>query len=71
MNRAHAQGLWIRFYTLDGFSPEQDKGYTKSYNFGTQQAAAERWRAVIRGGVDFVATDQYAEFAAELRKRTR
>ncbi|MEP6762946.1 MAG: hypothetical protein ABJB66_01485 [Gemmatimonadaceae bacterium] len=69
VERAHSQGLWIRFYTLDGFSSKQDKGYTKSYNFGTLEAAVVRWRAVIRAGVDFVATDQYAEFAEELRKR--
>lgn len=69
--RAHANGLWIRFYTLDGFSLQQDKGYTKSYNFGNLNAAAVRWRAVIRAGVDFVATDQYAEFAEELKKARR
>ncbi|MEP6779861.1 MAG: hypothetical protein ABJC26_08230 [Gemmatimonadaceae bacterium] len=71
IERAHVNGLWIRFYTLDGFSPEQDQGYTKSYNFGNLNAAAVRWRAVIRAGVDFVATDQYAEFAELLQKNRR
>ena len=69
VQRAHANNLWIRFYTLDGFAPEQDLGYTASYNFGTLDAARVRWRAVIRAGVDFVATDQYGEFAAERRVR--
>ena len=71
VQRAHANGLWIRFYTLDGFSTEQDKGFTASYNFGSQDAAAVRWRAVIAAGVDFVATDQYAEFADVKRRRIR
>ncbi len=62
VQRAHAQGLWIRFYTLDGFTSETDRGYTASYNFGSESAAELRWRAVIRAGVDFVATDQYERF---------
>jgi len=66
--RAHAQGLWIRYYTLDGFAPDGDQGYTASYNFGSEVAAAERWRAVIGAGVDFVATDQYEAFAATQRR---
>jgi hypothetical protein len=69
--RAHAQQLWIRFYTLDGFTPEQDRGFTASYNFGDIDAARTRWRAVIGAGVDFVATDQYAEFANERSRMVR
>lgn len=65
VHRAHEQQLWIRFYTLDGFSPEQDRGFTASYNFGSLDAARTRWRAVINAGVDFVATDQYREFAVQ------
>jgi hypothetical protein len=64
---AHAHGLWIRFYTLNGLTGEHE-GWTSSYNFGSRDAAAVRWRAAIDTGVDFVATDQYAEFAA-LRRR--
>ncbi len=63
VRRAHAQGLWIRYYTLDGFAPDSDRGYTASYNFGSQTIAAQRWRAAIKAGVDFVATDQYEAFA--------
>jgi len=62
--RAHGQGLWIRFYTLDGFTPAQDRGFTAGYNFGSLRAVAPRWRAAIAAGVDFVATDQYGAFAA-------
>ena len=65
MTRAHDAGLWIRFYTLNGHSPEHGKhmGYTPSYNFGSLEAVRHRWRAAIAAGVDFVATDQYEEFA--------
>jgi hypothetical protein len=67
--RAHEQGLWIRFYTLDGFSKSEDRGFTASYNFGSLAAARARWRAAIAAGVDFIATDHYTEFAAERRRQ--
>jgi hypothetical protein len=61
---AHAAGLWIRFYTLDGFDPaDESNGWSQSYNFGSLDAARERWHAVIGAGVDFVAVDQYEDFA--------
>ena len=65
---AHRAGLWIRFYTLDGFHPDagERQGWFASYNFGGAAAAEERWRAAIAAGVDFVATDQYEAFAAVL-----
>lgn len=62
---AHEQGLWIRFYTLNGETGNRD-GWTPSYNFGSPEAAAVRWRAAIKAGVDFVATDQYEEFGRVL-----
>ncbi len=40
--RAHAQGLWIRFYTLDGFAPDSGRGYTASDNFASEVAAQAR-----------------------------
>lgn len=61
---AHRLGLWLRFYTLNGHAPADGKGWTASYNFGSLEAARQRWRAAIQAGVDFVATDQYEEFAA-------
>jgi hypothetical protein len=71
VDRAHAQGLWIRFYTLNGSRPETSKalGWTAGYNFGSLQAVQERWRASIETGVDFVATDQYEDFTQLLRMR--
>jgi hypothetical protein len=66
---AHAAGLWIRFYTLDGYDPaDTSGGWGASYNFGSIEAVRERWRAAIRAGVDFVAVNQYEEFARELRQ---
>lgn len=64
--RAHELGLWLRFYTLDGFVPADDGGWTASYNFGSVAAARERWRAAVTAGVDLIATDQYEALAAEL-----
>jgi hypothetical protein len=42
VQHAHAQGLWIRFYTLDGVTPEQQKknGWLKTYNFPSLAAIA-------------------------------
>jgi len=64
---AHRAGLWIRFYTLNGHDPRDESGgWSAGYNFGSEEAARERWRAAIRAGVDFVAVDQYELFAATL-----
>jgi hypothetical protein len=62
---AHDSGLWIRFYTLNGHSTEQGErmGWSPGYNFASLDAARVRWRAAIAAGVDFVATDQYEEYA--------
>jgi hypothetical protein len=58
---AHAMGYWIRFYTLDGFTPEEGRanGWFASYNFGGSKAVAARWQAAIDAGVNLIATDQY------------
>lgn len=64
VSRAHGQGLWIRFYTLNGHpAAEADTGgWSKGYNFGSVERAIERWKAVRAAKVDFVATDQYEAF---------
>lgn len=64
--RAHDNGLWVRFYTLNGHAPEANRGWSDSYNFRSLEAARVRWRAAIDARVDFVATDQYEDFAREL-----
>ena len=64
VGRAHGQGLWIRFYTLNGHpAPDAEtQGWSKGYNFGSLEAAQARWRAAREAHVDFVATDQYEAF---------
>lgn len=57
--RAHAMHLWIRFYTLNG----EDAKPAGGYNFGSAVAALDRWKAAIAARVDFLATDQYEQFA--------
>jgi hypothetical protein len=65
VSTAHDAGLWIRFYTLNGHDPSDTSGdWTRGYNFGSKHAAELRWQAAIRAGVDFVAVDQYEDFAS-------
>lgn len=69
VSAAHAAGLWVRFYTLNGHDPtDRSGGWSDSYNFGSLAAARQRWDAAIRAGVDFVAVDQYEDFAASLAR---
>jgi hypothetical protein len=63
VDRAHGLGLWVRFYTLNGHAPNAH-GWSDGYNFGSLDAVQPRWRAAIEVGVDFIATDQYEDFAA-------
>ena len=69
VDNAHQQGYWVRFYTLNGHGPMDIAlhGWTPSYNFGSTEAAAIRWKAARAAGVDFVASDQYEECAKVLR----
>jgi len=62
---AHKSGLWIRFYTLNGCPAgiDEQNGWEPEYNFGTPERVDERWLAALNAGVDFIATDQYEEFA--------
>lgn len=64
---AHQRGLWIRFYTLNGHTKEEGErsGWFNGYNFGSREAAKTRWDAARRAKVDFIATDQYEDFAAK------
>ncbi len=71
VNHAHQLGYWIRFYTLDGFTPAENRGWDNSYNFGSRQAAEARWRASIEAGVNLIATDQYEELAEFMRSRIK
>ena len=64
VDRGHRLGLWMRFYTLDGYGPGENKGWSDSYNFGSLAAVQERWRSARAAGMDFIPTNQYEEFAA-------
>lgn len=63
VRHAHAKGLWIRFYTLNGHASEESLGWYPNYNFGSIEAVRDRWQAAIDAGVDFIATDQYEELS--------
>ena len=67
VNRAHALGYLVRFYTLNGHTTSEHPEWTASYNFGSFDAVRRRWEAAIGAGVDLVATDQYEDFAALLK----
>jgi hypothetical protein len=69
VQRAHARGLWTRFYTLNGHLATASRGWSDGYNFGSENAVRARWQAAIDAGVDFVATDQYEDFARVLLGR--
>ena len=70
--QAHARGLWIRFYTLDGASKadQSANGWSGNYNFPSLESARLRWVDCIRDGVDYVASDQYELVSALVRKMT-
>jgi hypothetical protein len=70
VRHGHENQLWVRFYTLDGATAKQEScnGWFSSYNFGSLAAAELRWRAAQRAGVDYLASDQYEQLAAFLRR---
>jgi len=69
VGHAHSNGLWIRFYTLDGATEEQLScfGWFRTYNFGSLDAVRRRWSAAAAAGVDYIASDQYEELERLLR----
>jgi hypothetical protein len=69
--RAHGFGYWMRLYTLNGHEPAVGAaaGWSVGYNFGSLKAAELRWKASVDAGVDYIATDQYEEFAPFVKRR--
>jgi hypothetical protein len=65
---AHQQGFWVRFYTLDGFEPGHGSGWGEAYNFRSRAAVEKRWLAALIAGVNFIAIDQYEDFAEFMRQ---
>jgi hypothetical protein len=66
---AHSQGLFVRFYTLNGHTEAANRGWGAGYNFGALDAVRLRWQAAVREGVELIATDQYEELAAQMKSR--
>jgi hypothetical protein len=71
VGRSHQQGLFVRFWTLNGHSPADSRGWTASYNFGSLEAVRLRWRAAKQSGVELIASDQYEELAAFLQSQPK
>jgi hypothetical protein len=65
---AHAQGYWLRLFTLNGHDAAVNNGWSRGYNFGSLEAAQLRWEACRAAGVDYLPTDQYEELARWLKK---
>jgi hypothetical protein len=70
VNHAHKSGFLIRFYTLDGFKQGEDGGgWGNAYNFGSKEKVEARWKAALDARVDLIATDQYEDFTAFMKRR--
>jgi hypothetical protein len=69
VEHAHANGLWIRFYTLDGATEAElsSHGWFHGYDFSTLAAARTRWDAAIASHVDYIASDQYELLGKEVK----
>jgi hypothetical protein len=69
VRHAHANNLWIRFYTLDGATKAElsCNGWFRGYNFGSKDAVKKRWAAAAKAGADYIASDQYEDLGAYLK----
>lgn len=67
VEHGHSLGVFVRFYCLNGHPAGDPHGWSPGYNFGSLEAARLRWRAAKAARVDWLASDQYEELAAELR----
>jgi hypothetical protein len=59
----HSQGYFVGVFSISGWTPEQNQGWDKDYNFGTREAASLRWKGAIAAHADFISTDHYEELA--------
>jgi hypothetical protein len=58
----HGRGFRVRFYCLDRASSSG----MAPYRFSSDEAAVIRWKAAAKAGVDWAASDDYAEITREL-----
>lgn len=66
VKQAHAKGMWVRVYTINGAGEEesQKNGWGRGYMAGSREEAERLWGEFAGAGVDFIATDEYELFAA-------
>ncbi len=67
VENAHGLGYWIRFYTLDGYTENENQGWFADYNFGSHAAVEQRWKAAMDAGVDLIASDQYEALSSFMK----
>ncbi len=63
VDHGHRLGYLVGFYSINGFTDEENQGWTAEFNFGSREAALRRWNAAIAAHADFIATDQYEDVA--------
>jgi hypothetical protein len=67
----HRMGYFVSFYCLDGYTEAEDRGWDKSYNFGSKERVMPRWQAAVRAHTDFISTDQMEDVAAVIKAAAR
>lgn len=65
----HRLGYLVGFYSINGFSDDQNQGWTAEFNFGSKESAMPRWKAALSAHADFIATDQYEELGKLVRAK--
>ena len=65
----HGLGYLVSFYEVNGFTADQNQGWTDEYNFGSREAAQVRLKTLIAAHADFIATDQYEDVAQTIRAK--
>jgi hypothetical protein len=58
---------FVSFYSINGFTPDENHGWTDEFNFGSKSAAAIRWKAAVKAHADLIATDQYEDLAKTIQ----
>jgi hypothetical protein len=69
VERGHSLGYLVSFYSVNGFTEDQNQGWTAEFNFGSHEAAMRRWNAAVNAHADFIATDQYEDLAKVIRAK--
>ena len=62
----HSLGYLVSFYSVNGFTSSENRGWTDEFNCGLRANAEVRWKAAKAARTDFIATDQYEDLARVL-----